>query len=243
MTIFELMDSCVNKYTKTELLIYEYTKKLPEKIAGSSITDLNKSFEFSQASLTRFAQKLGFEGFTQFQYQLKADLKSKNKKPSELTAAQFYGEFLQTVQATIKEEDLQQIAKKFLKANKILFVGNSLSNIPAQYMDFTAKISLDKVTASCEASTSTIWNMDDKDMVIAYSSYSGFNLKRFSLFPKKPYMVLVTLTNKHPMRSYFEKVIVLPKAKSIDHHNVLTETFAYLLFNDLLSHKINALKK
>jgi hypothetical protein len=47
--------------------------------------------------------------------------------------------------------------------------------------------------------------------------------------------VLVTTNSKHPLRKHFDEVFVLPTAKlSSGTRAVLSDTFAFLIFNDTL---------
>ena len=83
MNIFELMESRKNTFSATDRKIYENIKKFPQSYAENKISDLVQSFGFSQAALTRFAKRLGFEGFNVFQYQFRLDfinpLQNKNR--------------------------------------------------------------------------------------------------------------------------------------------------------------------
>lgn len=129
-----------------------------------------------------------------------------------------------------------------MNANRIVFLGNSLSNILAYFMDQMSKIT-NQGTSMCTEAISTIWSLSKNDMIFVFSSYTGNNIKGYVNHEKDgPYCVLVTLTNKHPLKKHFDKVIVLPEAKSVHRHrNIMTETFAYLMFCDLLTNKIEEL--
>ena len=76
MNIFELMDSKVSSFSKTDKAIYEQIKKFPEEFANSSLNVLCDSGSFTKSAMTRFAQKLGFAGYTEFQYQFQQDIRS-----------------------------------------------------------------------------------------------------------------------------------------------------------------------
>lgn len=101
MNIFEKMDAQKNKYTKTELLIYENVKKMPKNFSDAPIPEITRIYSFSQPSLTRFAKKLGFDGFLRFQYQLKNDL-SNNTATDNSSRAEFYGSFMKLVEKVLK---------------------------------------------------------------------------------------------------------------------------------------------
>ena len=234
MTIFELMDSKKSKYTKTELLIYEYIKKFPSSFKNDSISDLIESFGFSQASLTRFAKKLGFAGFNQFQYQLQND--ANTAEADKETRSHFYGKFLEMTEEAINQKELNKIARYIKDADRIIFGGNHLSSIPAAFLDLSFKILSDKATALLQEGQ-PFFPLHKNDVFILFSSYTGKGFKNYptKLDSKGVHTILVTLTTKHPLRKEFETVFVLPESQSI--HNsktVMTETFAYFMFIDLL---------
>ncbi len=234
MTIFELMDSKKNKYTKTDLQIYEYIKKFPDKFQNTAISDLIEKFGFSQASLTRFAKKLGFAGFNQFQYQLQCDI-SLPQQQSE-TRSQYYAKFLEMTETSINQEDLEKVSNYIKKADRLIFAGNHISSIPANYLNLSFELLTDKATALLQEGQ-TYFKLKKDDIFILFSSYTG---KGFKNLPTKfnnegIHTILVTLTPKHPLRKEFETVFVLPESQSIHSgRTVLTETFAYFMFIDLL---------
>lgn len=69
MNIIDRMDTLVAAYTATDRKIYEFIKKFPEQFASCSLNEIVERFKISQPALTRFAKKLGFSGFLEFQYQ------------------------------------------------------------------------------------------------------------------------------------------------------------------------------
>ena len=68
MNIFEEMELKKNQFTKTDHVVYAMIRKFPDEISSEKVNDLAISWNISQAALTRFAKKLGFTGFTEFQY-------------------------------------------------------------------------------------------------------------------------------------------------------------------------------
>lgn len=239
MNIFEKMDAYKGKYTKKELLIYEYVKKMPNRFANGTTTSC-ESLGFSQSSMTRFAKKLGFNGYAEFQYALKNDIATAKKQPKKQTRSEFYGNFLQLTEDAIDPKDLHVIASHIANAYRVVYGGNSLSNVPAHFLDQASKITSNIATMAFSAGD-VIWNLDQRDVLLIFSSYSGVGFKNYLNYEgkNKPYTILVTLTNKHPLRHSFDKVVVLPESKSTDHgRNVLTETFAYMMFIDLLVEEI-----
>ena len=81
MNTLELMDASVSSFSKTDRQIYESIRKFPEEFATRSITDVSDNTRVTKPALTRFAKKLGFNGFAELQYQLAQDLKEMKENP------------------------------------------------------------------------------------------------------------------------------------------------------------------
>ncbi len=247
MTIFELMDQYSNQYTKTERKIYENIKKFSDQYANKSLPELVEITGFSQAALTRFAQKLGFAGFSQFQYQYQQDLLSQNTNEEKKTRSQFYGEFLENTEHSIDKETLIEIAKHFMQCDHAFLAGANLSSLPAQYLDMSFRI-LKTCFSTCVDTKLGLQPVTSNDVYLLFSAYNGYEqrtvLQGFENAKEKPYRILVTLTNKHPLRKSFDEVIVLPESKAVNTNmTVMTETFAFMMFNDLLLHEIRKLQR
>ena len=70
MNLFEHMDAMASSFTKTDHYIYTQCKKFTTDFAEDSITMITQNHNISQPALTRFAKKLGFSGFNEFQFAL-----------------------------------------------------------------------------------------------------------------------------------------------------------------------------
>ena len=60
----------------------------------------------------------------------------------------------------------------------------------------------------------------------------------------KPYIVMITMNAKHPLRKYADQLIILPEAGIIsDNTSAMPETMEFLMFTDLLIQQIQNLPK
>ena len=98
MNTIELMDGSVSSFSKTDRAIYEAIRKFPDTFATSSVTQLSLSAGFSKPALTRFAQRLGFSGFVEFQFQFAQDLEQARARTDAPTSAEVYGSLLKAVE-------------------------------------------------------------------------------------------------------------------------------------------------
>ena len=124
MNILDLIDTKVSSYTKTDRFIYEKLKKFPERFAENSYSDAVEEFGVSPAALTRFAKKLGFNGFNEFQFQLISDLRERNNDQQSSSMAEKFGK------ALVRTEE--SISAKYSFGNVITLYGINLP-LPSLY--------------------------------------------------------------------------------------------------------------
>lgn len=243
MNILEKMDLLEDSFTKTDYQIYIQLKKDPQTYASMSITELMTWLGCSQASLTRFAKKMGFNGFSEFQYQFALDMNELNKAKDK-TPAQQYGEILIECERTLQDEDLRQVADMIKNAKSIHLAGASLSQIPCNYMEAMLNI-LGYNVKILSSDKTWFMNSTPSAIMILFSVSRGDSYKQYvtsylSKNPqKKPKIVLVTMNPKHTLRKYSDKCIVLPHLKTSPGSSLVYESMCFLLFVDMLSKYLN----
>lgn len=236
MDTLELMDSCANSFSKTDRLIYEGVRKFPDRYAQQSISEIAESSHCSKAALTRFAKRLGFGGFAELQYQLRQDLAQ--RREGAPTNAEVYGALLPAVEAAIDSDALAALAVRLKESAHVFLVGSNLSRLPAEELHM-ALFYTPEVFAVVPPSD-VMPRFCAGDTLIVYSAITGAThtdfVKRISAHEEwRPHMVLVTTNSKHSLRKYFDEVFVLPTASlASGTHAVLSDTFAFLVFNDTL---------
>lgn len=81
-----------------------------------------------------------------------------------------------------------------------------------------------------------------------YSAIAGDRFRSYlsmlSHMEHKPYIVMITMNAKHPLRKYADQLIILPEAGIIsDNTSAMPETMEFLMFTDLLIQQIQNLPK
>lgn len=236
MDTLTLMDSMVASYSKTDRTIYESIRKFPDNYARQSISEISEGGHFSKAALTRFAKRLGYGGFAEFQYQLKQDLE--NRREGAPTNAEVYSALLPTVDEAIDRGSLAVLAERFKASPHVYLMGSNLSRLPAEELNMA--LSYVPEVFSMVPMPDVMPRYSTDDTLVVYSAITGaahidlvkhLNAHRDS----RPHMVLVTTSSKHPLRKYFDEVFMLPTASlSSGTRAVLSDTFAFFMFNDAL---------
>ena len=240
MNIFELMDTKVSSFSKTDRRIYEHIKKFPDQFAYLSITEISENSDVSKPALSRFAQKLGFGGYLEFQYQFSQELKDRKAKPQSTSNAAVYGRLLKEVEETVTEEDLAVLTNHIRNCRQVCIFGTNLSRVPAELLDMTLRFEQDIVVSFTQNDVQPVHH-DPRDVYIVFSAITGSSHQNLMKELRKcgderPYLVLLTTNSKHPLRHNFDQTIVLPSVSLADgNHIVFSDTFAFMMFNDMLA--------
>lgn len=239
MNIFDLMDSKTTSFSKTDRDIYESIKKFPKQFAYNSITDLSNQSGFTKPSLTRFAKKLGFNGFVEFQFQFSKDFQDISRHPKR-TLAQSYSLILNQTEETVSQEQLSRIKDIFFQAQHIYLSGANLCRLVAQELDIINRLTNIDVNIIFPGIDNMPLKYKKNDVLMIYSVINGQThariLKQIRLDPHNaPYLILVTTNSKHPLRHHFDEIVVLPSSHLSDMNiSAISDTFAFLMFNELL---------
>ena len=239
MNTIELMDGSVSSFSKTDRAIYESLRKFPEMYATRSVTDIASGAGFSKPALTRFAQRLGFGGFVEFQYQFAQDLEERRQRSDAPTSAEVYGGLLKLVEEHLDRERLLALIERMRASRHVYLMGYNLSRIPAEELNIALQFD-----ASIHASypqIDVVQRFAEDDLLIIYSAVSGSSfgglMHEFKIGRNtRPYMVLVTTNSKHPLRRNFDEVFALPTATvATSNRTALADTFSFLMYNDALT--------
>lgn len=241
MNIFELMESCKKNFSSTDARIYELIRKWPDDFSNKKINMIVEKFGVSQAALTRFAKRLGFDGFNVFQYQFKADLDrtSNNILPS----SNYYSDYLPEVERSIHLDQLNTIVSHILSCQNLILAGCNLSSLPAKYLQYFMNFASIKPCFFYNPIDGMIPSTK-KDVFILFSVNSGLAykdyLKNTQSKADQPYKILVTFSKKHSLSKYFDEVVILPESHLNQTKNtVLPDTFAFFLFCNALVQKFD----
>ena len=81
--LFSLMsriDGMSNQFTKTDWKIVQFIKTAPQEFLTGSAQSLAAKINVSDASIVRFAQKVGFSGLSELKYTLQNELEFERAK-------------------------------------------------------------------------------------------------------------------------------------------------------------------
>lgn len=242
MNVIDLMDSKSSSFSKTERNIYEGIKKFPDRFAKSSISEISNHSGFTKASLTRFAQRLGFSGYVEFQFQFNMDLQNMEKEPQK-SLSDIYSSIIKQTEQTINKADLSYLTSILMQANNVYLTGANLCRLAAEELEIVLRLitDIDVIRPSID---SLPLRYKKEDVIVVYSVIHGKtfaelvrNLRKEE--GERPHMILITTNPKHTLRHNFDDVLVLPSSKLSDKDSTaISDTFSFLMFNELLVQEI-----
>ena len=247
MNIITRMDSLVASYTATDRRIYEAIKKFPDRFASDSIRNLVQYLGISQPALTRFAKKLGFSGFLEFQYQFRQDYSAVKTDKTPEKRSEFFSQYLQNTENSLDPAVLHTLGQRIYNARMTYFTGYSIAGLPARYIGGFSSLGM-LVSGVYVAPDDLPLGFAGDEVLLIYSAIAGDRFRTYlsmlSRMEHKPYIVMITMNAKHPLRKYADQLIILPEAGIIsDNTSAMPETMEFLMFTDLLIQQIQNLPK
>lgn len=144
MITLNLSDQIIKSLSRPELNILKYAYENTEELLNMTIQELSARVSYSPATVLRFCKKLGYSGFAEFKYALRAELREKDGAVSTRSGREFTSgmmiDFLSSdVQATFKliqEEQLNQVYRYLDSGCPVyLWSPGGLTSVAVEYFE------------------------------------------------------------------------------------------------------------
>lgn len=109
LSIMALIDSMANQFTKTDWTIAQFIKKHADAFSSMTAAELAAEIGTSDASIVRFAQKVGFDGLNEMRAVIKREISS-SESESHDERGQLESQYQESIASLFqlaREEDLQ----------------------------------------------------------------------------------------------------------------------------------------
>ena len=240
MNPFVQMNLKKASFTAKENLIYDILINNIDDILRDSATDLADKHNISQASITRFCQKIGYRGYNDFKNDIYKYQKIGNDSSNPNSVIDYYAKIISLVPTAVGVENFETLAKLISKAHFVAINGFHKSALPAQLLELNlAKVSKKSSYIPYDRAH-TLVNITDKNDLIIYFSVSGTiykdNIEQINEMDEdnRPTTVLITMNDKNPMRNKVDQVIWLPNYKNQGYPLYLESQVIFFVFIDLL---------
>lgn len=239
MNPYELIELKRSSFTKTDLHIVDLINENADAIfRNATITSLAKEYAISQASLTRFIQKLGYPSYNEFKFDIyRCEKQSLTYEGSKETILESYSNLILQMQNVIKENELKEIAEEIAKARTVVTVGMHKSFLPAQSLQYNLlKLAKPSVAFSSDDRHEIKHFITKEDIIIIFSA-EGASAKDFidDYKDKDVPIILITMNDKTSIRKYAKHLIWLPNSRNQNMRKYLENQVFFLVFADLLT--------
>ncbi|VWL85122.1 MurR/RpiR family transcriptional regulator [Oceanivirga miroungae] len=174
MKILTIIDSCYPNLSKQGKKVADYVKIKKQDIAIMSLQEISREIKVSEATITRFTRKLGFQGFTDFKLELAREDEMYLEKTNGNYMAKIANNISNMVSATKDLIDINELNKAigYIENSKNIFTfgigasGIAAKELQTRFLRF-GKIIISESINHFQIMYSSILN--EKDLVIAIS--------------------------------------------------------------------------
>lgn len=244
MNIWEKIKACESELTPKELEVYRLLLEHTTLFCTSTAGNLAMRFNIAQSTLSRFCQKVGYEGFSDFRLDLAIATATQGVNKTVSGEAHDFGrsfmDLSNDVLEIIPENQLNLLAQRIAQAPDIYITGTSSSHVPAHLLSLRLLLfNLHSHLIEPGFEIEYMRVIRPTDVVILFSAENPTHrdfLSFVSEMPaqKRPYIVLVANTQHHPLRRKVNEVIVLPRSSQDRYLNRLDISISQMVFSYML---------
>lgn len=204
--------------TKSELKIMNYILDNKEEIAQKSLIELAQASDTSKSAILRFCKKIGYEGYSEFKYDISNYLLSPNNSIHESQSQNVVDICASTITEmnhTLDLEPMLYLKEKMLTSNQIKIFGISETGLSANFFayrlidygyDVEAVTQTNLLAKKAKLST-------PKDLHIVLSLSANTELITEVIkesYKRKIPTVLITQNSRYKERTKLDSLILLP---------------------------------
>lgn len=236
-------------FTKNEAKACDRILEDLKLVQTCSIQELSEMIGVTKTTIMRFAQKIGYSGYSEFKYAVINYVNSSENRGISDDAGITYGEnaYADTIRLlhhTAGEKKMMELAARMIRAESIYLAGMINSHVSALQMYYSLLMFGIRATVldSSEAVKSVDMCVGKKDLIIVYSvsGKSGI-MKQLVQLKESSGCEVILITSSNVNETFADDVIVLPSLPS-RHGSLLENVPVYSVFNAILVDYISRLK-
>ena len=145
MILLRLSDQIIKSLSRPELAILKYAYENTEALLKMSIKELSGHVDYSPATILRFCKKLGYSGFSEFKYALRAEIRERGAQESAANVGHAFsiGMSIDTMRSNLEataklvhEEQLEQVFSYLDSGCQILLWSpGGLTSVAVEYLE------------------------------------------------------------------------------------------------------------
>lgn len=241
---FEQMKLKQDSFTATDWQVHDVLNANLDAVLRGSATSLAEEFHISQPAITRYCKKLGYNGFSEFKMAVYQYNKSAGVEETPETTIEYYNQLLRRIPPAMDEADIPTLVDRIARARSIFSTGYHKSSLPAQLLNFNLmKFGLVSHFWPYDYFSSAEQFATKDDVLIIFSATSKtyqntLDMIRENPESRRPYIVLVTMNAKNPLRNKVDQMIWLPNYQNQNYSQYLETQITFMIFVDLLTNAL-----
>lgn len=222
----ELIKS-IQKPTKSDSLISEYILENPVEVVRQNLSSLAKSTKTSNTAIMRFCQKIGYQGFSEFKYDLSRYILSgesssnqNSENPADISdrighITDKYVQYLNRLNTELDIDETKALVKSICTSKRIVILGFNRTGLSAKQLSLRlGKIGIASqsiVDYPVMVDYSSILSKDDLVVVFSISAASMYKDVCKQMKQTGCNVVLITMTPQSNLKNNVTSTIVLPR--------------------------------
>ena len=245
MNPFEKMELKKETFTKKEMIIYDLLHDDLEIILRSSATDLSKDYHVSQATITRFCQKLGYDGFNEFKFDVfRYQKQGVTSTLEENNSLDLYIHLINIIKQSIDYSMIEKLANDIIHAESIYISGYHKSYLPAKMLQYNLfKLNKKALVLHSDELHELSQIIHQNDIFIFFTN-RGNGLSRTKSLIKDLkeeinfQLALITMNEKISIKKICNHYIWLPSSTNQSFDQYLENQIVFFIYIDLLTSEI-----
>ena len=239
-SVVPIIESDYGNLTNVEKTIADFFISNKKQMDFSSKSISNHLF-VSEASLSRFAKKLGFVGYREFVYRYQDGFMEKEIIYEEYMkeVLNTYQELLNKTYNLINSQQIKSVSKRISKKKRVFIYGMGSSGLAAREFEMRfIRIGVDVESVTDSHLMMVNSGRITKDCLVIGISFSGKTKEVISAMEearkKGADVILITAANNSAYSSMFDEVLLMSVKENLEYGNVISPQFPALIIIDII---------
>lgn len=243
-TLMARIEGMSNQFTKTDWKIVQYIKKYTENFIEMSAQELAKEIGTSDASVIRFAQKVGYSGLNELKYTMQKEMDKNSSSINHSDYSTLLNDnkmLLDSLFHLTNPSDINHARKLMLRSQRIFIVGLNFNQNVAEIIAHKFMILGLTVQALTNYDTLKLYQSLSKESDLFITISLSGNHKQLSTilsdFKKNDSSVLLISNYEKSLCSpYVDLTLLIPKTDFLHSSNTISREILILVLFDMLFH-------
>ena len=229
--------------TKTDKDIAVYIINNPRDVVTQSVDILAHRTNTSKSAMSRFAQRIGYSGFTEFKYEMARFMVSSSSgsedEPRDAieVITKTYSDYILKLSEVIDRKQIERIADIITSSDNAKIFGlNRSGNSATQLKQRLSRIGFNNI--SSETDTQVIGDFMDSakknDVFIIFSTTDNTRIFTAHIKNTKAKVIFITANPTLPFRKQISEYLVVPRISKDSYASFLDDQAIFMVLVEIL---------